>query len=192
VTPSEALLYFPAEDKGIEPYQHFLQQEKTWCVRNPLVPLVWFKRLKRQSVYREAAVVLGFESGLDQYLNLTNRCSSNSKLIKDCLLHYNSVKSIRQHELFRSASITELIQVMTHYLEDFRVFSECWPYVLANEEVIMLSREPDPIYMLEISSRIPWLTFQDLRVGECDIPTELLLESSRLNRLHQQFRRNAD
>lgn len=187
MTREEAVLYYSPAESAEEQYRLFIQKEKTWCVKTPLVPILWFKRLKTLTLYHQAAVMLDFETSQELPNSLMDSVIKDSHSVLEWLVNYNALKAVRQQEIFLSKSISELLCSMRQWLYDFRTFSRPWIDMHEETHQVLLSREPDAMVIFEIARSFPSLTFTTFKEMRHKLPIEFIIESSRLFRLHQQF-----
>lgn len=193
MTLAEARIFLNINDEedAFDAYEEQLFQFKQFFTSRPVISATFHAKLKKLEKVQEAAEILGIQVS-EGSISKDVKFNATSILL-EAFKEMQELKSCLFQSIHQATSVVELKSAVTNLLTLFFEYSALWPETNCDPAAVILSKEPDPMYVLEDLKRLKdtgIVSFDDLAkdlTSESRIASDRIKqESMRLFLLHQK------
>lgn len=188
------LLLNISENENIDDvWEQKLFEQKQFFLTRPPIPKVFRSRINKLEKLYSAYLVLKDEKTESEFIeNQYNNFPEFSDCIKEAFNQQQAERMKVKSQILRSENPTNLAKVIENWLELEKRYMKKWtiPEEVEKNSDIIISKEPDPMYILEDLKTVEEsnnedITFDFLKNNLSSFPKRLISEFKRLNLLYQ-------
>ncbi|MCR9173663.1 MAG: hypothetical protein NXI10_14270 [bacterium] len=148
MTESEALLFLGIEDveELEDTYEAKVFEWKNFFVNRFPVPKLFQSKIKQIQKLEAAYQCLGGESDNTEPISIDLAFGTT---FKEVFHQYSERRAALKARLFRANSASELVQIAQSLVDLTLAYARCWDVESLNKTGVVVSKEPDPMDLLE-------------------------------------------